>query len=149
MYIFICIGSTKLSGDSLGPIIGSYLKKKYKNSDFVKIYGDMDNQVDFHNIENILKEIETIYHNRCIKIIIDSALGNQIGNVMVSDGEIFLGKGLNKEKKITGDISIIGIVGKDYKDPWKNFLELKKIKKYKILQMAKYITEFINIYRYI
>ena len=145
MYIFICIGSTKLVGDSLGPMIGSYLKKKFKNNDIIKVYGDLNNQIDFYNIEFALKEIEKQYSNKCTKIIIDSGLGRNIGSFLVSKGEIYLGKGLNKNKKINGDISIIGIVGENHGNTLKNFLELKSLEKNRINQMAIEIVRAINI----
>lgn len=144
MYIFICIGSTKIIGDSLGPITGTLLKERYKNNSKIKVYGDVINQIDFYNVDIIFNEIRSKYDKNSTKIIIDSALGDKIGNFEVSNGKIYLGKGLNKNKVINGDINIIGTVGKDYGDAFKNLIELKSLKQIYINQMAKEIVKAID-----
>ncbi len=145
MYIFICIGSIRIVGDSLGPMIGSFLKDKYKNNDTIKVYGDLEKQIDYYNIEYVLKYIEKIYNKNCTKIVIDSGLGNNVGSFWVNEGDIYLGKGLNKSKIVKGDLNIIGVVGKNYKDPVKNLIELKRIEEKTIKQMAMDVVRAINI----
>lgn len=145
-YVFICIGSTKIVGDSLGPVTGSFLKDKYFNKNNIIIYGDLEEQIDFYNVDIIFDEINRKYNNDCIKIVIDSALGINVGNFNVSQGEISLGKGLNKSKIINGDVNIVGIVGKDHGDIFKNLIELKNSKELYINQMAKDIVKAIELY---
>lgn len=144
LYIFICIGTTKIVGDSLGPITGTFLKEKYMNNERIKVFGDINKQIDFYNADRVFCEIEKKYNKDCIKIIIDSALGNKIGHFEVSQGDIYLGKGLNKNKVINGDINIIGTVGRDYGDMMRNLAELKSLKIKYINQMAKEIVRAID-----
>ena len=53
--IFLCIGTDRSSGDSLGPLIG-YKLKSIKNSKFY-IYGSLENPIHSLNIEQIIEKI--------------------------------------------------------------------------------------------
>lgn len=118
--VFICIGSNKVTGDCLGPLVGSYLKSMYKAT----VYGDMENPINYQNAEKIMKKVEN-NNSESLKVVIDSALGKNIGDVIIDDGKVEIGKGLNKNKNIYGDISIKVVVGKNYHNNIKNIQELK------------------------
>ncbi len=118
--VFICIGSNKVTGDCLGPLVGSYLKSMYKAT----VYGDMENPINYQNAEKIMKKVEN-NNGGSLKVIIDSALGKNIGDIIIDDGKVEIGKGLNKNKNIYGDISIKVVVGKNYHNNIKNIQELK------------------------
>lgn len=118
--VFICIGSNKVTGDCLGPLVGSYLKSMYKAT----VYGDMENPINYQNAEKIMKKVEN-NNSESLKVIIDSALGKNIGDIIIDDGKVEIGKGLNKNKNIYGDISIKVVVGKNYYNNIKNIQELK------------------------
>ncbi len=47
--IFVCIGSNKMVGDSLGPLIGETLYKNLKDKK-IKILGNLKNNVNSKNI---------------------------------------------------------------------------------------------------
>ena len=53
--VFVCIGTKKLIGDSIGPVIGENLKK-FEN-EFIHVYGTMQNNVNFINGKEIIEEI--------------------------------------------------------------------------------------------
>lgn len=118
--VFICIGSNKVTGDCLGPLVGSYLKSMYKAT----VYGDMENPINYQNAEKIMKKVEN-NNGESLKVVIDSALGKNIGDIIIDDGKVEIGKGLNKNKNIYGDISIKVVVGKNYHNNIKNIQELK------------------------
>lgn len=118
--VFICIGSNKVTGDCLGPLVGSYLKSMYKAT----VYGDMENPINYQNAEKIMKKVEN-NNSESLKVVIDSALGKNIGDIIIDDGKVEIGKGLNKNKNIYGDISIKVVVGKNYHNNIKNIQELK------------------------
>lgn len=61
------------------------------------------------------------------------------GDVFISRNVLELGKGLNKNKKCDNNISIKGIVSKDYKDSIKNFIELKNVS-FDIIEKLAYMT---------
>lgn len=140
--IFICIGSNKIIGDSLGPLVGTYLKSKFNNN--IIVYGDITNPVNFNSIDRILQEIRRKYNEKTVRILIDAALGKNVGSIVINSKELNVGIGLNKAKKINGDISIKGIVGKNYNDPIKNYLELKNKSFDQINDLAMQIVDTIN-----
>ena len=76
--VFICIGSNKVTGDCLGPLVGSYLKSMYKAT----VYGDMENPINYQNAEKIMKKVEN-NNGESLKVVIDSALGKNIGDIIM------------------------------------------------------------------
>lgn len=126
-YLFLCVGSDKIIGDCYGPLVGQKLKEGFKNTyQNIQVYGTLDEPISAINLENIVNKIYKNYSNPCI-IAIDSALGAQdnIGKILVSDKKIQCGKGTNKKLIPIGDISIKGIIAKDYKIPKYNFQALQ------------------------
>ena len=55
--IFLCIGTDRSTGDSLGPLVGENLKSLKLNN--VHIYGDLENPVHSKNLHSTLNQIET------------------------------------------------------------------------------------------
>ncbi len=47
--IFICVGSNKITGDSLGPIVGAKLKQKLGTN--IAIIGTTETPVNYENIK--------------------------------------------------------------------------------------------------
>ena len=53
--IILCIGSDRITGDSLGPLIGQQLSRhRWKN---IHIYGTLDTPVHALNLESVLADI--------------------------------------------------------------------------------------------
>jgi len=118
-YIFLCVGSDKIIGDCFGPLVGENLKKDLKNFFYnIKIIGTLEETVSGVNLENEVRKIYNTYQNPCI-IAIDAALSKQedIGKIVVSNSKMKFGVGTNNKIIEVGDISIKGIVAKDYKMP--------------------------------
>lgn len=102
--VFFCIGSDRSTGDSLGPLVGSFLTEKgYPN-----VMGTLDEPIHAQNLEDKISEIPK---NKTI-IVIDSSLGirQDIGKVFVSCGGLEPGLGIGKSLTSIGDYSIKGIV---------------------------------------
>ena len=55
--IFICIGTNKIVGDSLGPIVGEILKQNLKEKN-ISIIGDLTYNVNIKNIYQNIRRIE-------------------------------------------------------------------------------------------
>lgn len=144
--IFICIGTNKLAGDCLGPMVGTYLKYKFRNRLYkdIEVYGDINKPVDYNNINYILKKVET-KNSEGIKVLVDSALGENVGTILINSGGILIGQGIYKGKEIMADINIRGIVGRNYKSVRQNMLELENKDLSKIVEMANYIVNAIEI----
>src|SRR5690625_231185 len=101
---FICIGTDRSTGDSLAPLIGTYLKKHgYEN-----IVGTLDDPVHALNLEKV---IEALPDDKVI-IAIDACLGSMesIGRIDVEKGSIKAGAGVGKDLPPVGDYGIKGIV---------------------------------------
>lgn len=137
-YIFLCVGSDKIIGDSYGPLVGEKLKNCFKNMyNNIEIYGTLEEPVSAINLEAKLKEIYKKYKHPCI-IAIDSALGSQdkIGTIVVSNTKMQCGKGTNKGMLYVGDISIKGIVAKNYKMSKYNFTTLQNTSLGEVMKLA-------------
>lgn len=126
-YIFLCIGSDKIIGDSYGPLVGQKLEESFKGKyNNIQVYGTLDKPISAVNLEKKVQEIYTKYKNPCI-IAIDSALSSSenIGKILVSNSKMQCGKAAGKKLMLVGNISIKGVVAKDYKIPRYNFSNLQ------------------------
>lgn len=141
--IFFCIGTDRVIGDCVGPITGSLLKNKYGNKN---IYGDLEENLTYENIEDKLNEINLKYSNPYI-IAIDAALSSNedIGKFYVDNKGINYRKSLNSKNFKIGDIGIKVVVGKDYNDSELNFKALQNISLNKIVKISKKTFDGINI----
>lgn len=106
--IFVCIGSDLVLGDSLGPLVGTMLKRKNLCS---YIYGTLHQPITAKEIEHAKVHLKQMHPNSII-IAIDAAVGKQcdIGLIKVVDKGLKPGLGVDKNLAEIGDISIIGVV---------------------------------------
>ena len=107
--VFLCIGSDRVTGDSLGPIIGSRLSSLLP--EYFSIYGTLERPVHALNLSDTLHSIYKNHPDRLL-IAVDAPLGTQKhqGYVTVAHGSLSPGAGVNKTLESAGDISITGIV---------------------------------------
>lgn len=107
--VFVCIGSDRSTGDSLGPLVGHKLKYLSKNN--IYIYGTLESPIHAKNMIDILDEIKFNFKNPYI-IAIDSCLGslNNIGKIFIQKKPLLPGLALNKQLPPVGEMSITGIV---------------------------------------
>ena len=138
--VFVCIGTDRSTGDSLGPLIGykiSYLKQKG-----VFIYGDLENPVHAKNIDEVMKNINLKYKNPFI-IAIDACLGrmDHVGFVTIGEGSIKPGSGVNKNLTPVGNMHITGIVNYG---GYMDFLVLQNTRLNIVMKMADLISTGIR-----
>lgn len=134
--IIVCIGTDKCIPDSLGPLVGTFLK----NNNFqIPVYGTLDSPIHALNIDSEILKIKSKHPNTTI-IGIDACLGdkNSIGEIHIRDFPINPGKGVGKTLPQVGDFSIIGIV--DSSDN-ANFFNMKSIRLNTIYNMAQVISD--------
>lgn len=107
--IFLCIGTDRSTGDSLGPLIGYKLKGSLKNN--IYIYGSLESPVHASNLVDIIDKINNNFTNPFI-VAIDACLGNvqNIGKVLIEDCPLNPGLAIKKDLPSIGEISIKGIV---------------------------------------
>src|SRR3954447_21556300 len=70
--VFVCIGTDRSTGDSLGPLVGTLLEEKGMRSFYV--YGTLDEPIHAVNLSEKLKEIHAKHDDPYI-IGIDACLG--------------------------------------------------------------------------
>ncbi|VYU66238.1 spore protease YyaC [Clostridium tertium] len=142
--IFLCIGTDRCTGDSLGPLVGYRLKHisslfKKKNIFF---YGSLESPVHSMNLENIINKINSNFINPYI-VAIDSCLGKtiDIGKIFISNSPLFPGSAINKNLPSVGDLSITGIVNISGKY---DFLTLQNTRLYTVFTISDTIFKGIN-----
>lgn len=108
--LFLCIGTDRSTGDSLGPLIGYKLKNNGLKNAYVM--GTLDEPVHALNIDKKITSVRRFFKNSLI-IAVDASVGNQehIGYVTLGRGALKPGQGVKKELNEVGDIFITGIVG--------------------------------------
>jgi putative sporulation protein YyaC len=107
--IFLCIGSDRSTGDSLGPLTGTKLKEKCIPGFFVM--GTLEEPVHAENLETTLKNIYNNYKNPFI-IALDACLGrlDSVGFITLAEGPLKPGTAVKKELPEVGQIHLTGIV---------------------------------------
>lgn len=108
-YIVVCIGTDRSTGDSLGPLTGSFFNE-YKPK-HINVYGTLHEPVHAKNLIDYKNLIKRKYTNPFI-IAIDACLGRSqsVGNIICGVGPITPGAALNKDLPPIGSIHITGVV---------------------------------------
>ena len=72
--VFLCIGSDRATGESLGPLIG-YKLEQHPSRNYL-VYGTLEAPVHAKNLATVVEKIHSRHKNPYI-IAIDASLGNQ------------------------------------------------------------------------
>lgn len=120
--LFLCIGSEKISGDSVGPIVGSILKNRYKLP--CPILGTEDKPVNGVNLPHYIENIRTVFPNHRI-IAIDSAVGSKkdMWTIKIKKGGVVAGGAITSKNPRIGDIGILAVVGEKNDDVLSTLLQ--------------------------
>ena len=80
--VFVCIGTDRSTGDSLGPLVGEKLKFSPKSN--IYVYGNLENPVHAKNIKDTLKDVKKKFKSPYI-IAIDAFLGSidNVGKIVI------------------------------------------------------------------
>lgn len=107
--IFLCIGTDRVPGDSLGPCVGHQLSKY--TLPCTTVYGTLQDPVHALNLDRISRTIRK-NHPAPLVIAIDASLGTKkhLGYVTIENGSLCPGAGVQKKLAPVGDIAITGIV---------------------------------------
>lgn len=137
--VLVCIGTDRSTGDSLGPLVGSFLEEKDVTS--FHVYGTLDAPIHAVNLDERLKEIIEKHQDPYI-IGIDACLGRMknVGVIQIGDGPVKPGAGVNKELPAVGDIHITGIVNVS---GFMEFFVLQNTRLNLVMKMAKTIANGI------
>lgn len=133
---FICIGTDRSTGDSLGPIVGYNLTKL----GYTNVMGTISLPLHAVNLQERTSEI-----NKSSKTIIaiDACLGqlSSVGRFQVGKGPIRPGAGVNKDLGEHGDYHITGIVNVG---GFMEYFVLQNTRLSLVIDMAEKITEAIQ-----
>jgi putative sporulation protein YyaC len=138
--IFLCIGTDRVTGDSLGPLVGYKIKNLHKNNIFV--YGTLENPVHSCNLVEILNKINENF--QCPYIIaIDACLGTvqNIGKIFIEEKPLNPGLAVNKNLPQVGDMSITGIVNIS---GYLEFMVLQNTRLHTVMSLADCISNGIS-----
>lgn len=107
--VILCIGSDRITGDSLGPLVGHALSKNNLRRTYV--YGTLSCPVHALNLKETMQMLHT-QHPHSLIVAIDASLGTKdhIGFLTISKSALEPGLGVRKKLPCVGDISITGIV---------------------------------------
>lgn len=107
--LVICIGSDRSTGDSLGPLVGAYLKQLLLPR--TVIWGTLAEPVHALNLEKYAQRIEND-ESQPLVIAVDASLGRpgSVGLIEVGRGPLIPGAGVNKKLPPVGHIYLSGIV---------------------------------------
>ena len=103
--VFLCIGSDRVTGDSLGTIIGELLETA------APVYGNLVCPVTALNLVTVARKVRVNHPDRQI-IAVDSAVGTHadIGSIRVFAGGLRAGEAMGKNLPEVGDVSITATV---------------------------------------
>jgi putative sporulation protein YyaC len=106
--IIVCVGSDLVLGDSLGPLIGTFLKQKGVGS---YIYGTLNSPITAKEVDYARVYLKKLHPNSTV-IAIDAAVGPEtdVGIIKINPFGLKPGLGVNKDLSVIGDVSIVGVV---------------------------------------
>lgn len=138
--IFLCIGSDRYVGDSLGPLVGSMLEESKVP---YQVYGTLDEPVHAFNLKVILKDIHKKFRKPLV-FCIDACLGtkDQVGYITFEEGPLSPGKALEKMLPEVGDYHFKGFV--NYLDPLPKSQFLNDTRLSTVMKLAKLIAMVIT-----
>ncbi|SHG72325.1 spore protease YyaC [Ornithinibacillus halophilus] len=108
-YVVVCVGTDRSTGDSLGPLTGSYLTESRPKH--LTVYGTLQDPVHATNLHDYIKLIKTQHQDPFI-IAVDACLGrtDSVGCIIANKGALKPGAALKKPLPEIGDIHLTGVV---------------------------------------
>lgn len=136
--VVVCIGSEKITGDSLAPLVGELLVDRYNVKTFV--YGTVSDSVNGKNMKEWLEFIETVHSGSKI-VAVDAGLSytDGVGTVKIS-ASVFPKKAVKGEAMAVGDVGIVGVVGKVGKNPLSVLMTVSALEVEKIAAEIAFVT---------
>jgi putative sporulation protein YyaC len=106
--VLIAIGSDRLTGDSLGPLVGSRAQELAPG---LPIYGTLEEPVHAINLADTIKKINRKYRDPLV-VAVDACLGQarNVGTVSIGRGALCPGTGVHKDLPPVGEVAISGVV---------------------------------------
>ncbi|WP_274365440.1 spore protease YyaC [Paenibacillus thermotolerans] len=138
---FLCIGTDRSSGDALGPLVGTSLRK----AGFVRVIGTLEEPCDANTLPAFLSALQAVPDDsRGVVIAVDAGLGRaeSVGKYQVSAGPVLPGASLGRELPGVGDYGIAGIV--NTAGPRNKFAVLQTTSLHRVMGMAEQIVSAVS-----
>lgn len=113
--VVLCIGSDRVTGDCLGPLVGQMLVERGANA---FVYGTLDRPVTALNLKDAILHIRKTHGDKKV-LAIDSSVGrlSDVGKIRIAFGSIAPGSADGKILPKVGDVSITATVTDPKKTP--------------------------------
>ena len=108
--LFLCIGSDRVPGDCLGPLVGYKLEHLCASMpDHFVVCGSLSHPVHAVNLRQKLRLIKR--HGNFLTIAIDASIGTRenLGMLCLSGSALYPGEGVCKSLPPVGEIAITGV----------------------------------------
>src|SRR5690625_4281148 len=131
---FVCIGTDRSTGDSLGPLVGTNLSQLGYD-----VIGTLHEPCHAVNLDEMIEKIPS----EKIIIAIDASLGDytNVGKVRFGKGPLKPGAGLQKELTPVGDYHVAGVVNVS---GFMEYFVLQNTRLSLVIDMAARITDAIT-----
>ena len=108
--LFLCIGTDRSTGDSLGPLIGYKLKENGMRN--ARVLGTLEEPIHAMNLEPCMEQLREKCPDALV-VAVDASVGSadHVGYVTLGRGPLKPGLGVSKDLDAVGDLFITGIVG--------------------------------------
>ena len=134
--VLLNIGSDRLTGDALGPLVGTRISEISS----LPVYGTLDEPVHAVNLAEKIEEIK-LKHSNPLIIAVDACLTDKaanVGTISITKGSMSPGAGVNKDLPEVGEISIAGVVNVG---GFLEFLTLQNTRLGVVMKLANCIAE--------
>lgn len=135
--IFLCVGTDRSSGDSLGPLTGTWLRE----AGFPHVIGTLDQPCDADNWSMRLEELAALLTEEARRVVVavDACLGSAYtaGMFQLSDGPLEPGRSMKLGLTPVGTYSIAAIVNENRANP---YTVLQTTPLYRVWTMARQIV---------
>ena len=123
--VVVCFGTMAISGDSLGPQVGSMLRDVYNVPAFV--YGTEERTVNGKNMAEWLAFIKTV-HEDALFIAVDASLGSRekVGQILLRDDGV-CPAAIKGKKTRFGDVGILAVVAESGDDPLMRLMSVSPV----------------------
>lgn len=137
--VCVCIGTDRSTGDSLGPLVGTFLSQHTPSS--LTVLGTLENPVHALNLPETIDYLQQV-HPYALVIAIDACLGklNSVGSIQVGIGPIKPGAGVNKQLPEIGQLHITGIVNVA---GFMEYMVLQNTRLSTVMKMAQMIADSV------
>ncbi|MFC4601906.1 spore protease YyaC [Cohnella hongkongensis] len=132
--IFLCIGTDRSTGDSLGPWVGTLLEER----GVAGVRGTLKEPYDANTLPRLLRTLP----DHAIVIAIDACLGRpeSVGSYVATRGPLVPARSVNGSLGAVGTYSIAGVVNESSRKP---YWTLQSTSLYHVMGMAKEMADAI------